>query len=615
MIYNNISYKKVHCLLLYAGISRSSLFEGKDNMKKFKQKILSALTSAALALGLAASLPADAVSAQGLSGLSAKEITQRMGLGWNLGNTLDARGSNDGAEVTGLVTETLWGNPRATRNTFRAVKAKGFTTVRIPVTWYNHLDSSYKVDEEWFGRVREVVDYAIDEGLFVILNSHHDEWNKPVPDNYTAARNELITLWEQIAEEFADYDQHLIFEGMNEPRNYNGSNEWNGGISDYWDVVNRLNADFVQTVRNTGGANETRALMIPTYAASSSWTAMNAWAKPNDANVIASIHAYTPYDFAMNGHTVYDDSMGYQLNAFFQDVYNIFISNDIPVCIGEFSASNYNNTAERVKWARDYASHAVYYNVPIVLWDNNAVTNNENASEANGYMDRDTFEWYEASEPVVDALAEEFGAAQTDFTPEYDFDGSVSLVGKDWWSERTITADELTAGFPIDKIESVTLSSTYQFTVFAGDEKVEKVFEYTLPGSRIQDIKAAVSFNDGKEKVITWKVNLDTESMILGRYNQFSSTDASGKFAQRHIILIKLEDLAYFDSVTMTYYDEATGKEVPVTTTKCYRSVTAEGKKQTAPNGCVYVLTTMKGIPAGRFTNGTGLQVKYTFNR
>ena len=181
-------------------------------------------------------------------------------IGWNLGNSLDATGNDYNSE-------TSWGNPVVTKELIDAVREAGFDAVRIPTTWFNHSDSDLNVDDAWFERVHEVVDYAYNQGMYVILNVHHENWNDPYEDSYKAASKKLKNLWKQIANEFKDYGSRLIFEGMNEPRWRNTNFEWNGGNSEGRSVVNKLNADFVKAVRSTGGNNKYRALMIPTYAA------------------------------------------------------------------------------------------------------------------------------------------------------------------------------------------------------------------------------------------------------------------------------------------------------------------------------------------------------------
>lgn len=403
-------------------------------MRSFNKRFLSLCLSAAMT---AAYIPAVELSASAAEDpYDASVIVTKMGMGFNIGNTMDAH------PTTGLDSESSWGNPKITKAQIQTIKAKGFSSIRLPVTWYNHMDSDYNVDSAWFARVHQVVDWCIDEDMYVILNIHHEEWNRPTDANYTAASTELKALWQQIAGEFKDCDYHLVFEGMNEPRNYSGANEWDG-TSEMRKVVNKLNADFVSTVRATGGNNPKRALMLPTYAASMSTDNISVWEDAGDSNVIVSIHAYTPYNFTMNEYTsdatsTFSDAIEAELKGFFTSVSNTFISKRIPVVIGEFSASNKDNLNERVKWAKSYAAQAKTLGIPCFLWDNN-VPDNRHDGEAHGYLNRSSNTWYSQSEDVVDALINTYNSTETDLpeeihTPELTnpttlFSGSKTLTG------------------------------------------------------------------------------------------------------------------------------------------------------------------------------------------
>lgn len=378
-------------------------------MRSYLKKLLSLVTAGAMSVS---ALPFVSAQAKDISTMTPKEIAADMGVGWNLGNTLDAHDGNNHKKL-GLESETYWNNPKATKELIDTVKAKGFNTIRIPVTWYPHADANYNIDSAWMNRVKQVVDWAIADDTYVILNIHHEEWNRPTNANYSAASKELKAFWKQIATEFQNYDRHLIFEGMNEPRNYNGAHEWDGGTSEMREVVNKLDKDFVDTVRATGGKNKTRCLMIPTYAASATTAAMRALTIPNDPNVMVSIHAYNPYNFTMNtgsGATnVFDSNMENELKQLFNNINNIYLSKGKTVVIGEFSSSNKNNTSERVKWAKSYATQAKAKGIPIVLWDNNCPTDTHNNGEGHGYLNRKTLKWYDASEPVVNELIKSYG--------------------------------------------------------------------------------------------------------------------------------------------------------------------------------------------------------------
>src|SRR5690625_1394909 len=143
------------------------------------------------------------------------ELMQEYNNGWNIGNTLDATN----ASLTGKspeAFETAWGNPVTTKEMIKKVKDGGFNLIRIPVTWDEHLGESpnYEIEERWFNRVQEVVDYAYDLDLYVILNIHHEGWHFPSKENFDKAKDILTKVWTQIADRFKDYDERILFEAM-----------------------------------------------------------------------------------------------------------------------------------------------------------------------------------------------------------------------------------------------------------------------------------------------------------------------------------------------------------------------------------------------------------------
>ena len=348
------------------------------------------------AMMLLAALPLGA-SAEELTGMTAMEIVSQMGIGWNLGNTFDA---HNGRKVSVSSHETTWGNPRVTRELIHKVKEAGFKTIRIPVTWYPQLsnDGKYTINPDFLARVREVVDWAYEEGLFVIINVHHeDKWLnvKNLDTDYEKIGVQLGAIWSQIADYFADYDQHLIFEGMNEPRMKGTSVEWNGNEAGYA-AVNYLAQVFVDTVRGNGkGHNGERALMIPGYAASSSSAVMTKiripqWNGANAENIIVSVHCYTPYDFCLadtqvNFNRLYQTHTT-EINMIFYNIKGHFLSKGIPVVIGETGATNKDNPVARENWAYYMGKQAASFGVPIVIWDNGH--NGNSGGECHAWIER-----------------------------------------------------------------------------------------------------------------------------------------------------------------------------------------------------------------------------------
>lgn len=224
---------------------------------------------------------------------TATEAVKNMGVGWNLGNTLEAN-SQTYHDFTkdnywgqqGLESETCWGQSKAKPELIKMMKDAGFGAIRVPVTWYNHMDKDGKVNAEWMKRVHEVVDYVINQGLYCIVNVHHDtgadkdsfkSWIKADEANFSQNQSRYENLWLQIAEEFKDYDEHLLFESYNEMldklnswcfASFASTSKYDAAVAkSAYNAINSYAQSFVTTVRNTGGNNATRNLVVNTYAA------------------------------------------------------------------------------------------------------------------------------------------------------------------------------------------------------------------------------------------------------------------------------------------------------------------------------------------------------------
>lgn len=360
------------------------------------KKIIAALCAGAVALSLAGckggessvespdnsiTVPSEeieAVSDEINTTLTSLEFTAGIKVGWNLGNTLDATGTTD------IFSEKSWGNPITTEENILAIKDAGFNAVRIPTTWGNHMDENHNIAEDWMARVKQVVDYAYDNGLYVILDMHHEDWNYPYEDNKEAATEIMTAAWTQIAENFKGYDERLIFEGMNEPRWVGTNFEWNGGNDEGRSVVNYLNQVFVDTVRATGGNNAQRFLMVCPYAASSSRDALAALELPNDSanRLIVSVHAYTPYSFALqqggnNKWLAEKESCTRDIDYLADTLNELFISKGTAVIIGECGAMNKDNEEYRAEWAKYYMAKFKEIGIPCFLWDNGSFSSGE----------------------------------------------------------------------------------------------------------------------------------------------------------------------------------------------------------------------------------------------
>lgn len=211
---------------------------------------------------------------------TATEAVANMKVGWNLGNTLDANNSGlTGSETSQY--ETCWGQPVTPPELFKVLKDAGFNAMRIPVTWYQHLDSNDNIDEAWMARVEEVVNYVLAQGMYCIINVHHDTgtegWLMATTTNFSTMNARFVKIWQQVAERFKNYDEHLLFESYNEmldsydswcfasfatPSRYDATVAANA-----YKAINDYAQNFVNTVRATGGNNANRNLIVNTYAA------------------------------------------------------------------------------------------------------------------------------------------------------------------------------------------------------------------------------------------------------------------------------------------------------------------------------------------------------------
>ena len=340
-------------------------------------------------------------SAATFTNLNQKQMVTAMGAGWNLGNQLEAANN-------GTPSETAWGNPTISANLIKAVKNAGFSTIRVPVSYLSKIgsDSNYTIDSAWLNRVKEVVDMCIANDLYVIINMHGDGYNSVQGgwllcngSDQTTIRNKYKACWKQIANKFKNYDQHVVFESMNEE--FDGT--YGTPNTTYYANINKLNQIFVDTVRQTGGNNAKRWLMIPGWNTNIEYTAGNyGFSLPTDnyrdssissseKRIMISVHYYDPWGFcgeesttatqwgskANNSSKV--DSWGDEsyLKSQFNSLYNKFCSQGYPVVIGEYgaidkSAFDSNNTACRAEFASKVCTYAKKYGCIPIWWDNGA---------------------------------------------------------------------------------------------------------------------------------------------------------------------------------------------------------------------------------------------------
>ena len=331
--------------------------------------------------------------------LNRQQITEAMGVGYNLGNSLEA---NSG----GTPNETAWGNPVLSKEFVLAAKAAGFQSIRIPVSYLSKIDDNngYKIDSAWLDHVQEVVDYCVQNDMYAIVNMHGDgyttvsgSWLLCASSDQTKIKAKYKACWEQIADRFKNYDEHLIFESMNEE--YDGT--YGTPNKTAYNNINDYNQIFVDTVRQTGGNNDRRWLLIPGWNTNINYTADNyGFVLPTDQylssdiasgekRIMVSVHYYDPWDFcgtesadktqwgseATNQSKVPTWGDESYMASQFKKMNDKFVSQGYGVIIGEFGAINKANYDSRNKACRaDYYQKVCYYAkqyelVP-VAWDN-----------------------------------------------------------------------------------------------------------------------------------------------------------------------------------------------------------------------------------------------------
>jgi endoglucanase len=358
-----------------------------------------AAVAAALALTAAVYGVTRPASADVTAQLTAPQLVADMGAGWNLGNQLEA--SNNG-----IPSETAWGNPVITQALINRVKASGFKTIRIPVSYLAKIGAGpdYPVDAAWLNRIKEVVDYAYGQGLYVVLNMHGDGY-KSVAGSWlicdaadqTTVRAKYQKVWQQVATKFASYNEHLILESMNEE--FDG--QYGNPTQPCYANINAYNQAFVDTVRRTGGTNASRWLLVPGWNTNIDYTVGTyGFVLPTDQyrsssiptaeqRIMISVHYYDPWDFtgqedgvitqwgpnATNPAKTSTWGQADYLDGQLKKVHDTFVARGYPVLVGEYgsidkTAADSTNNRYRADYARALVSAAKKYGAATAYWDN-----------------------------------------------------------------------------------------------------------------------------------------------------------------------------------------------------------------------------------------------------
>jgi aryl-phospho-beta-D-glucosidase BglC (GH1 family) len=333
------------------------------------------------------------------------DIAADMQPGWNLGNTFDSTGGD----------ETSWGNPRVTEEFLDQIRAQGFKSIRIPVTWGQHQGTApdHTIDPAYLDRVEEVVDWALDDGFHVMINIHHDSWQwvNTMPTNHDAVLDRYSDTWTQIADRFRDADARLQFESVNEPQFANSSGE-----AAELELLAELNSVFHEIVRGSGGGNATRPLVLPTLHTGSDPALLDALAAEiaalDDPNLIATVHNYGFWPFSVNiaGYTRFNAEVQQSLTDQFDLVHAAFTARGVPVVIGEYGLLGFDRhtgtveQGEKLKFFEFFGHAARERGFTTMLWDNGQ------------HFDRTAYTWRDQAlfDQISSSWTERSGTASSD---------------------------------------------------------------------------------------------------------------------------------------------------------------------------------------------------------
>ncbi|MDY7088486.1 MAG: cellulase family glycosylhydrolase [Actinomycetota bacterium] len=403
--------------------------------------------------------------------------------GWNLGNSLDATGAD----------ETSWGNPRITEALLDGVKAQGFKSIRIPVTWGQHQGGApgYTIEAAYLARVKEVVDWALADGFYVMINVHHDSWQWL--NSMPGAKSRYDATWTQIAAAFRNHSDKLVFESVNEPQ---FSDE--GQSETYLD---QLNTSFHSIVRGSGGGNATRLLVLPTLHTSADQAHLDALsatiAKLDDSNIAATVHYYGYWPFSVNiaGTTTFDATTQADLIGYFDRAAAAFTAKGIPVILGEFGLLGFDRSldaveqGEKLKFFEYLGWYARQKQITTMLWDNGQ------------HFDRAALTWKDPElwAQVKSSWTTRSGTASTD---------QVFLAKSAAITDRTVTLIPNGTTFTALKVNNADLVRGTDYTLSGNELTLRAALLTRLAGNRDYGVNAKLTatFSAG----VPWRINLIT---------------------------------------------------------------------------------------------------------
>lgn len=421
-------------------------------MTKIK-KVLLTVVAAACAVTL---LNVSAVKAEAAEKSASQKYVEAMQPGWNLGNTFDSvdTWSDRTASWYSDQGETTWGNPKVTKELIHKIKESGFKSIRMPFTSDSRTGDApdYKIRQDYLDRYAEVVNYALDEGLYVIADMQHVDisiWGHNMYTDDGTSLNRFKAVWKQFAEYFKDYPEQLIFEPTNEP-DFVGTKEEKVVIN------NKVNNTFREIIRSSGGKNATRMILFPNLATnaeeiecvSNSQNILNA----NDPNIIATFHYYSYWPFSVNiaGKPKFDAEVQNHAKSAIDIMDKYFISKGIGVIGGEYSVLSEGviNNGEYLKYMDYTTSYAAEKGIPMMLWD------------AGFHIDRTKLVWKD--QDVIDVIMNAVNGGRASYT---DCD-TLYVSGK------TFAYEDATMG--------ITLNGNKLVAINDGNKNLIEGTDYTL---------------------------------------------------------------------------------------------------------------------------------------
>ena len=329
--------------------------------------------------------------------LNAFDLVKKMNVGFNLGNSLDAMLKDRGFCFD---SETFWSNPKVTKQQIDKVKQLGFNSIRIPVSFYNHLDSNGIIDVNWLDRIKTIVDYAYDNNLYIIINVHHDagmdtkyNWIYSDVNTYSEDLANIKNLWRQIAPYFRDYDNKLLFEFHNEIMNRDSNWDWNTQADDFR-KVHDMDQELINLIRATGGNNANRFLIVSTWGASSD-------SKQIECLMYKEFEDTIPNHLIMEVHNYYTGES--KVKELCERLKNSSDLYNMPIIIGESGTETGLDNNLRLETAEAFSKYSKENNLGLFWWDNGSSFD---------LFNRQTLET--THQDIVDALLKYYKIGETD---------------------------------------------------------------------------------------------------------------------------------------------------------------------------------------------------------